>query len=353
MVALLQWGVLVEPGDGGLCIDGLAQLQDHANGVGALIAHIHQLGHLALPDHLSDPLHEVGLVQRIGQGMHHQEVAAADLLSGVLAAHRDRATAGIVDLLQLLAGVDDAPPGREVRALDLAAELGVGHVVLIDDQQAGIDDFLEVVGRNPGGHAHGDAFRTVHQQLRKPGGQHHRLVGLAVVIGAVVDRVLFELFQELQGDGGELGLGVAHGGRGIAVQAAEIALSIHQRVAQGEGLGHAHHGVVDRLVPVGVVLGHDLTHDGCGLAVAPVGLEVQVVEHGVQDAALHGLEAVPDIGQSAARDDGQGVGEIAPSGGLVESHRLDLRGHGVAGGRGRERRGVEIGGREETRGSFP
>ncbi len=62
-------------------------------------------------------------------------------------------------------------------------------------------------------------------------------------------------------DGGHAGFGVAHGGGGVAVNGAEVALAIDQRVAHGEVLGHADHGVVDGLVAVGMVFAQHFADD--------------------------------------------------------------------------------------------
>ena len=56
------------------------------------------------------------------------------------------------------AGVaDDLAAGREVGAFDDVQELIEADVVVVDHRQAGVDDFAEVVGRDVGRHAHGDA----------------------------------------------------------------------------------------------------------------------------------------------------------------------------------------------------
>ena len=59
----------------------------------------------------------------------------------------------------------------------------------------------------------------------------------------------------------EARLGVAHGGRRVAVDGAEVALAVDERVAHGEGLREAHHRLVDGGVAVRVVLTEDLTDD--------------------------------------------------------------------------------------------
>ena len=121
-------------------------------------------------------------------------------------------------------------------------------------------------------------------------------------------------------------LGVPHRGGGVAVDRAEVAVALDQRIAQAERLRHPDQGVVDRLVAVRVVFPHHLADDRRALHEAAVGRHVQVVPHRVQDAALDRLEAVADVGQGPRRDHAQGVIEVARPGRLgqrdVLHHRL-------------------------------
>ena len=54
----------------------------------------------------------------------------------------------------------------------------------------------------------------------------------------------------------------------------------------------------------------DFADDAGALAVLLRGVEPHLA-HRVQDAALHGLEAVAHVGQRARRDDRHGIGEVA------------------------------------------
>jgi hypothetical protein len=173
----------------------------------------------------------------------------------------------------------------------------------------GVADLAQVVGRDRGGHADGDARGAVHQQVGEAGREDGGLLERPVKVVHPVHRVLIQVVQHLGGDGGQAGLGVAHRGRAVAVHRAEVALSIHQRVAQGEVLGHAGHGLVDGGVAVGMVLAQDLADDAGGLFVGGAGVQAQFV-HGVEDAPLDRLEAVPDVGQRPRHDDAHRVVQV-------------------------------------------
>ncbi len=122
-------------------------------------------------------------------------------------------------------------------------------------------------------------------------------------------------------------LGVTHGGGRVAVDGAEVALAVDEGVAQREGLGQADQGVVDGGVAVGMVVAHDLADDLGALGVLLVVLQAHLL-HGVEDAAVDGLEAVAGVGEGAADDDRHGVVEIGAA------HLLfDIDGDEVAAGR--------------------
>ena len=169
-----------------------------------------------------------------------------------------------------------------------------------------VDDLAEIVRRDVGRHADGDAGRAVDQQVGDARRQDQRLPNGVVVVGAEVDGFLVDVGQHLAGDARHADLGVAHRRRRIAVDRAEVALAVDQRVAQGEVLRHAHDGVVHRRVAVRMVLADDVADDAGRLLVRPVPVVVEVV-HRVQYAAMHRLEAVARVRQGARDDDGHGV----------------------------------------------
>ena len=167
------------------------------------------------------------------------------------------------------------------------------------------------MGRDVGGHAHRDAGAAVGQQLRNARGQHHRLLRRAVVVGPKIHRALLDLVEQFGGKRRQARLGVAVGGGRVAVERSEVAVPIHQPVAQRKILCHAHHGVVAGGIAVWVILADDRAHDGCTLAKARVGVQVQIVVHGKEDSPLHRLEPIAHIRQRARRDHADRVVEIA------------------------------------------
>ena len=108
---------------------------------------------------------------------------------------------------------------------------------------------------------------------------------------------------------GHARLGVTVGRRGVAIDGAEVAVAVDEHIAHGEVLRQTHQRVVDRRVAVGMVAAQHVADAGGGFFEGLV-VRQTVLIHGVEDAAVDGLEAVAHVGQSAADDDGHGVLDV-------------------------------------------
>ena len=166
---------------------------------------------------------------------------------------------------------------------------------------AGLDHLAQVVRRDAGGHADGDALGAVDQQVGEAGRQHDRFGAGGVVIEPRVDGVVAEFGHQLFGDRREPGLGVAGRGGPHAHHRAEVALAVDQGVAEREVLGHPHQGLVDGHLTVGMVVADGVAADLHRLPRLGGGREMQVMVHRVQDATLDRLESIAYVGQCARR----------------------------------------------------
>ena len=122
-------------------------------------------------DQLGDLLEQAGLVDLVRElGDDDRGPVALDLLERDLRAHDDAAAAVGVHLADRvdrlpLAGQQvalaleavDRPPGREVRAVDVLAQVVRGQVRVVDDGDRRVDDLAEVVRRDVGRHPDRDA----------------------------------------------------------------------------------------------------------------------------------------------------------------------------------------------------
>ena len=163
--------------------------------------------------------------------------------------------------------------------------------------------------RNVGGHADGDTIGAVDDERGNARGQNCGLDGGLVVVRHEVDGLHVDVGERFTGDALHAALGVTHCGRWVAIDGAEVALAVDERIAQGEWLRHADERVVDGGVAVRVIDTHGLADDLGALGVLFVVLKAHLA-HGVEHAAMDGLETVAGIGQRAPDDHRHGVVEI-------------------------------------------
>ena len=133
---------------------------------------------------------------------------------------------------------------------------------------------------------------------------------VARIIVAPVDRIFVDALHDEARDIGHARLGVAIGGGVIAVDVAEIALPLDQRIARDEILRETHQRLVDRLVAMRMERAHHVADDLRAFLEGRAGVEPEDV-HAVENAAVHGLEPVAGVGKRPAHDGGERIGEIA------------------------------------------
>ncbi len=194
-----------------------------------------------------------------------------------------------------------------------------------DEIERRVAHLLQIMRRNARRHADRDAAGAVREQVREARGQDDRFLLLAVIGLAKVDRVLVDAIEQRRRDRRQLGLGVAHGGRVIAVDIAEIALPIDQRIALREILREPHQRVVNRLIAMRVILTDHVADDARAFLEAARGVELELA-HRIKQAPVYGLQPVAHIGQRAVHDGGERVGEVALFKRVLQLDRLDRRG---------------------------
>ena len=228
-----------------------------------------------------------------------------------------------------MVGLPDAGPahhqraGREVRTRHMLHQLFDGDVVVVDIGAAGVDHLAQVMGRDVGRHADGDAAGAIDQQVGEAGRQNVRLDRQFVVVGMEIDGVLVDIVEQAFRRLGQTRLGVAHRRRRVAVHRSEIALPVDQRQAHGEVLRHADHGVVDRAVAVRMVFTHHVTDDTRRFLVGLVAV-VAAFLHRIKDAAMYRFQAVTNVGERAADDHAHRVIEIAAPHLLFDGDRRNV-----------------------------
>ena len=276
-----------------------------------LVAHVGDQRQFLVVEQLGEPLDQARLLHQPGNFGDDDDVSAA---AGVFLlptrAHAERAAAGIVGFRNLGRRIDDDAADREIRTLDPFEQRAAARLRIVDQIERGVAQLGHVVRRDGGRHADGDALRAVGEQIGKCRRQHHRLAAGAVIGRTEIDRVLVDAIEQQSGNFGEPRLGVAHGGGVIAVDIAEIALPVDQRIALREILRQTHQRVVDRLVAVRMEITHHVADHLGRFLEGRIGVEPQHA-HAVEDAAVHRLQAVARVRQCAIHDGGERVGEVA------------------------------------------
>ena len=237
--------MLVELVEDDLVLGSALEADDDAHAVAVgLVAELvaGDVGDDAVVDELGDALDELGLVDLVGDlGDDDGLASAGDVFDGALGAHDEAAAAGAVGV----GGCWSCRRGSRrwgSRGPGRARGRGRGRSLvscgdLVEEGDAGVDDFGEVVRRDVGGHADGDAGAAVDDEVGDARGQDGGLDGGLVVVGGEVDGVGVDVGEHLAGDAGEAGLGVTHGGGWVAVDGAEVALAVDEEVAEARRAG--------------------------------------------------------------------------------------------------------------------
>ena len=131
--------------------------------------------------------------------------------------------------------------------------------------------------------------------------------------------------------------GVAEGGHDLVhvapvdrrvrvVDRAPVALTVDQRIAVAERLGHQHHGLVAGRIAVRMELAEHVTDRARGFLVLGRGGQAEF-GHRVDDASLHGLQTVADVRQRTVEDHVHRIVEVRLFGEIAQRH-----GFGAGGG---------------------
>ena len=286
------------------------QLDHHAHAVTVgLVARVRNALDALLVHELRHPLEQLRLVHLKRQFVNDDRFTIlANFFDGRLRAH-DNAAASAHERQPRRVTAQDLRTGRKVRPRHDIDQLLDPDLRIGDIGQTSVDDFAQIVRRNVRRHADGDARRPVDEQIRKPRRQNDRLVILIVVVRLEVDGIEVDVLKQRFRRLHHAHFGVPHGGRRIAVDRTEIALTVDQRHAHRELLRHAHQRVVHRLIAVRMVLTDHVADDARRLAIGFVARIARLV-HRIEDAPMHGLQAVAHVGKRAAHDHAHRVIEI-------------------------------------------
>ena len=299
-------------------------------GLVAQVFHHRQL----LGPHLRGDLLEQLRAGHLVRQLRHDDLAVLDLVAATCA---ESAVPGLVDARQVLARRNDLGAGRKIRSLHVLEQLRDRRLRIIEQAHAGRRHLAQVVRRNVGRHADRDAGGPVQQHVRQSRRKQRRLLERTVEIRHPVGRSLAELREQHLGVAGQPRFRIAHRGERLRlVRRPEVALPVHDRVAIGERLRHQHQRLVAGRVAVRMELADHVADRARGLLVLGSRREAELA-HRVDDAALHGLQAVADVRQRPVEDHVHRVFEVGLLGESLERQPLDaleiqfvLRSHGIS-----------------------
>ena len=269
-----------------------------------LVAHIADLLDLAGLDQFRDLVHD-GLHRGGGRDLGNLDhIFAGHCI--VAGAHLYAAAAVLVNFTHLRFIIHDLAAAHKVRGGHGGADI---MVLVLHQRHGGGAQLCQIERADVAGHAHRDAQCVVGQDGGEGDRQQGGLGGGAVVVGHKVHGLFVDIPEQLLAHAFQLCLGVTGSGAGhiAAVRLAKITLAVHKRHQQAlVAAAHAHHGVVDGGIAVGVQV-HGAAHDVGRLGAGA--LEQSHLVHGVQQLAVRRLKAV-DLRQRAADDDAHGIGHI-------------------------------------------
>ena len=117
--------------------------------------------------------------------------------------------------------------------------------------------------RNIGCHSHGDPGGTVHQQIGYTRGKDNRFFCGTIVVRSEINRFRIDIGKHLFGQKSQPRFRIPVRRGRITVNGSKVALSVNQAVAHVEVLGHAHQGIVNRAVSMGVVFLQNFANNPC------------------------------------------------------------------------------------------
>ena len=303
------------------------EFHDDAHLVGGFVADFGNAFDLLVVHETRNRLHEHFLIDLVGNIVYHQNLASRLRFFVVrVRTDDDAAAARAVAFVNALQTKDDAPRG----------EVGRGHFGnqffnrrfrMVQEMPAGFDGFRQIVRRDIRRHTDGNTCRAVHQKVRQLRREHHGFALRVVEVGNEVHRFFVQIVEHRIGNFGQSAFRVTHGRRPVAVDGTEVPLTGHEGVAHGEVLRQAHQRLIRRRVPVRMVFTQHVAHDARAFFRGIIERVVHLV-HRVQHAAVHRLEAVPNIGKRSPHDDAHRVIEVGLLHFLFKRHRQRFQGVG-------------------------
>ena len=223
-----------------LRVHGTALRLEHDADIGGrFVAHVGEKRQLARVQQLRHLLDHPRLLHLMGNLRDHDLIESArPRLDRPAGAQPEAAAPGPVRLDNGVAGLDEDAAGGKVGPRHQVDELVDGRLFRkLEQVEQRVAQLARVVRRDAGRHPDRDPRGAVGEQVGEAGRQDHRFPVLAVIGLAEVDGVLVDPVEQRPGDHRQPRLGVTHGGGVVAVDVAEVAVAVDERIALGETPG--------------------------------------------------------------------------------------------------------------------
>ena len=205
------------------------EFENDPNVVGAEILDVGELGNLTLADQFADPRDQrIFLDAERNRG--DDRVVRLIGIGDIRSSNPDRPLARGVDLPDFLLGIENHSTGRKVGAEDVFDELFERSLAVVEQNHERRADFLEIVRRDIRGHADGDPRNAVDQQVGKLRGEDGRFVAGRGEVRTKLDGPFANLAEKFTGDRRETALGVPKRSGRVAVDRAEVSVTLDQRL---------------------------------------------------------------------------------------------------------------------------
>ena len=212
----------------------------------------------------------------------------------------DLSPAGGIRLTDSCTAHDDTP-GGEVRTGHTCHQIIQRCVFIFKHTDAGIDDLGQVVRRNVGCHADGDAVGTVHQKVRETGGENPRFFSRFIEVGIPVYGLFFNIPQHLLCHTSHSCFRITVCSRRVAIDGAEVTVSVDQRIAHGKVLCQSDQSIIDRCITMGMVTAQYVADCSRTFPVRLVSCQTVLI-HCIQNTAMDRFQSVAYIRQGTSDD---------------------------------------------------
>ena len=303
-------------------------LQLHNNPNSITVRLIADIGHiqLLLLSILGNIRDQICLIDLIRNLRKHQDRLLAILLDRIGSFHLHTATANLIGLT--IQPAENRRSCWKIRSLNNIQQLRYFRItagqIVVDHTHSGIQDFPQIVRRNIAGHTDSNTLAAVHQQIRKPAGQHFGLLHSAIKIRRPINRVLIDIPQHLVRNTSHTGLRITIRGRRIAIHGTKVPVAVDQRIPHREILGQTSQRIINTSITMRVIMTNHITDRRCTLLIRHIVRQAGPV-HRIQNPAMYRLKPVTNIRQGTGHNHAHRVIDVALAHDIRQTHMLIIR----------------------------